>query len=191
MSRVIENPTELILSVAKKLASDEGLTGINMRTVAKECDIALGTIYNYYPTKMDLIIAIVESFWAECFSSLHTSYTQDLDFFQQLEYLYFYILKYLEQFKTNWLNDLSSLSTIHKQKGKQKEDEYMSHFIDLFTRLFQAHKHEFDPSLFNTFTQDELTHFIFSNFMMMLKNGDPNYEFFNSLLKRILISKGA
>ena len=67
----------------------------------------------------------------------------------------------------------------------------MSHFIGWFTRLFQAHKHEFDPSLFNTFTEDELTHFIFSNFMMMLKNGDPNYEFFNSLLKRILISKGA
>ena len=162
-----------------------------MRTVARECDIALGTIYNYYPTKMDLIIAIVDSFWSECFSSLHTSYDQNLDFFQQLEYLYFYILKYLEQFKTNWLNDLSSLSAINKQKGKQKESEYMSHFIGLCTKLFQAHKHEFDQELFNTFTEDELIRFIFSNFMTMLKRGDHNYQFFNALLKRILISKGA
>lgn len=187
MSRLIENPKELILSAAKQLASDEGLTQINMRTVAKECGIALGTIYNYYPTKMDLIIAIIESFWAECFSSLHASDLKDFDFFQKLEYLYFFILKYLEQFKSNWLNDLSSLSTIHKQKGKEKEDEYLSHFITFFERLFQAHKHEFNPNLFNTFTEDYLIHFIFSNFMMMLKHGDPHYEFFNALLKHILI----
>ena len=158
-----------------------------MRTIAKECDIALGTIYNYFPTKMDLIIAIVESFWEECFKTLHSSYDQDLDFFEQLESLYFYILEYLNQFKTNWLSDLSSLSSINKSKGKQKEEEYLAHFIGLFKKLFSAHKHEFDKTLFTKFNEDELIRFIFSNFMTMLKNGDCNYQFFNAILKRILL----
>lgn len=158
-----------------------------MRTVAKECDIALGTIYNYFPTKMDLIIAIVESFWAECFRTLRSSYDKNLDFFGQLEALYFYILEYLNQFKSNWLSDLSSLSSINKTKGKQKEEEYMSHFIGLFERLFKEHKHEFDETLFVTFDEDELIHFIFSNFISMLKKGDRNYKFFNAMLKRILL----
>lgn len=187
MARIIDNPRALILSVSRELASNEGLSQINMRTVATKCDIALGTIYNYFPTKTDLIIAIVESFWEECFRQVHKTYDHNLDFFKQLEALYFYILDYLEHFKTNWLSDLSSLSAMNKSKGKQKEQEYMSHFIDLFRRLFKKHRHEFNQNTFATFDEEKLINFIFSNFMMMLKNGEHDYEFFNSLLQRILL----
>ena len=61
---------ENILETCKKIVSNKGLTAINMRLVAKECNIALGSIYYYFPSKDDLLIAIIESVWEDIFLSL-------------------------------------------------------------------------------------------------------------------------
>ena len=39
---------EEILKAGRKIAQEKGLSAINMRSVAAECNIALGTLYNYY-----------------------------------------------------------------------------------------------------------------------------------------------
>lgn len=51
MARVIDNPKQLILSHAKVILYDHGYQKLSMRALSKACGIALGTIYNYYPTK--------------------------------------------------------------------------------------------------------------------------------------------
>lgn len=51
ISKISENMTKHILEISKEIAYKEGLSEISMRKVASKCDIALGTIYNYYPTK--------------------------------------------------------------------------------------------------------------------------------------------
>lgn len=40
---------------------------MNMRMVARECNIALGTLYNYYSDKNELLITTVESVWIDIF----------------------------------------------------------------------------------------------------------------------------
>lgn len=187
MSRIIENPKELILSTATTLAHEEGIASINMRAVAKKCDIALGTIYNYFPTKMDLVIAIIENFWNECFKEFHHAYDPTLDFFKQLEVLYFYMLNYLEQFRETWLKDLSTLPDLHKKQGKAREIAYMDHFIIVFEELLETHHVYFDQDSYNALGKKRLLHFIFSNFITMLKNNERDYEYFDLILKRILL----
>lgn len=38
-----------------------------MRAVASACSVALGSLYNYFPSKDDLLIATIESVWEEIF----------------------------------------------------------------------------------------------------------------------------
>lgn len=59
---------EAILDVCRGMVAKEGLSAINMRAVAKACDVALGTIYYYFPSKDDLLIATIESVWQHIFS---------------------------------------------------------------------------------------------------------------------------
>ena len=40
---------EAILKVCRQITASDGLPGLNMRTVANRCHIALGTLYNYFP----------------------------------------------------------------------------------------------------------------------------------------------
>lgn len=53
--------------VLDAIAAQEGLSALSMRTVARECGVALGTLYNYYADKDALLIATVESIWQEIF----------------------------------------------------------------------------------------------------------------------------
>jgi AcrR family transcriptional regulator len=48
-----------ILQAAAALASRGGMEAMQMRTVAERAGVALGTLYRYFPSKMDLVVAVV------------------------------------------------------------------------------------------------------------------------------------
>lgn len=56
---------EAILAVCRRLVAGRGLSTLSMRAVAADCGIALGTLYNYFADKDELLIATVESIWRE------------------------------------------------------------------------------------------------------------------------------
>ena len=58
---------EAIMETCRNIVANDGLSALNMRTVADHCHIALGTLYNYYSDKSSLLIATVESVWMDIF----------------------------------------------------------------------------------------------------------------------------
>ena len=54
-----------ILDTAFDIASASGLSGLSIRDVASACNVAVGTVYNSYPTKNDLVNDVVGRFWNE------------------------------------------------------------------------------------------------------------------------------
>lgn len=54
---------EAILDTCRKMVTTEGLSAINMRSVAKACGVAVGSLYNYFPSKGSLMQATVRSVW--------------------------------------------------------------------------------------------------------------------------------
>ena len=57
-----------IMQICRRIASEEGLKSLGMRKVAKECGIAIGTLYNYFSNKEELLIATITSIWLDIFS---------------------------------------------------------------------------------------------------------------------------
>ena len=45
----------------------KGIAAVNMRTVASECGIALGSLYNYFSSKSELLSATIEAVWKDIF----------------------------------------------------------------------------------------------------------------------------
>jgi AcrR family transcriptional regulator len=48
---------ERMLNVAARLASEGGFDAVQMRAVAAEADVALGTLYRYFPSKEYLLVS--------------------------------------------------------------------------------------------------------------------------------------
>ncbi|WCN38980.1 TetR/AcrR family transcriptional regulator [Aneurinibacillus uraniidurans] len=60
-----------ILAAANKIFVENGYRQADMRSIAKEAGIAVGTIYNYYPNKAVLYQAILNQQWEEFDRRIH------------------------------------------------------------------------------------------------------------------------
>ena len=78
---------EAILQVCRGIVASRGLSAVNMRSVADECHIALGTLYNYYSNKDELLLAIVEDIWKAIFHMDHKCPT-DFTFPEYVAYIF-------------------------------------------------------------------------------------------------------
>ncbi|NLX83577.1 MAG: TetR/AcrR family transcriptional regulator [Clostridiales bacterium] len=56
-----------ILAASRALVRDKGIQAVNMRSVAAACQVALGSIYNYFPSKAELMAAVVADVWQDIF----------------------------------------------------------------------------------------------------------------------------
>lgn len=54
---------EQILSSALEMARESGFTALDMRSLAARCGVAVGSLYNYFPSKSALMAAVVGEIW--------------------------------------------------------------------------------------------------------------------------------
>ncbi len=66
MNKVVTSKEEIMQS-SLELISEQGLTALSIRAVAEKCNIAVGSIYNYFGSKSDLLCEIVGSVWKDIF----------------------------------------------------------------------------------------------------------------------------
>lgn len=66
-----------ILDVSRALMKSRGWAAVNIRAVAAACDVSVGTIYNYFGSKSELITATVESIWQDIFHFPEQPYAFD------------------------------------------------------------------------------------------------------------------
>jgi AcrR family transcriptional regulator len=64
---------ERILDAAVDLASDGGYDAVQMREVAERADVALGTLYRYFPSKVHLLVSAMGRTFVELKESVQTA----------------------------------------------------------------------------------------------------------------------
>lgn len=65
MPKVIENLREKILTEANKQMQEVGYGAMTIQSIAKACGVGVGTVYNYFPSKDEIVIACVAADWME------------------------------------------------------------------------------------------------------------------------------
>ena len=95
MPKIIENIREQLLDEAKRQINEFGYENTTIRSVARECGIAVGTVYNYFKSKDMLIASFILKDWIECTDRIAT-YPKD-DVRAYLEFIH----QSLISFKSN------------------------------------------------------------------------------------------
>ncbi|MBK2403002.1 MULTISPECIES: TetR/AcrR family transcriptional regulator [unclassified Erysipelothrix] len=93
MPKIIHNIEEEIFASAEHLFYLHDYEDVSMKMIAKETNIAVGTLYNYYRDKASLYAAVVHKSWADTFARLKNCITTEVDFNakfrKRLEVLYY------------------------------------------------------------------------------------------------------
>lgn len=85
MPKIIENIEQKIYDSALKLFGEKGYDYVDMKSIAKEIGIAVGTLYNYYPNKEALFIDVFNKSWAETFKRIRVVKHEDASVIEQLK----------------------------------------------------------------------------------------------------------
>lgn len=186
MNKFSENPREVILETAKEIALAQGLYDINIRAVAKKCGISIGTVYNSFASKNDLLMAIIEDFWSNAFCDFDYCSCTDKSIYKKLDLLYQNLFVYLNRFIENWLEQLSLLKASEKNFGKQKENEVFIKIHRVIIRLLNEEESISPDTWTESFTKEKLAEFIFSNMLAMLRKREYDISFFMEALGRML-----
>ena len=89
MPKVINDVEKNIFNSAMNLFGNLGYDAVDMKMIANGAGIAVGTLYNYYPNKMQLYLSVLEFSWDDTLKKIDKS--KKLDISPELR-----IRKYLE-----------------------------------------------------------------------------------------------
>lgn len=70
MPKIIHNLENRLIEEAKKQIEEVGYSGTTIRSVAKACGVGVGTVYNYFSSKDELLVSYMLEDWKSCVAAI-------------------------------------------------------------------------------------------------------------------------
>ena len=77
MPKILDSMRDQLLTAARRQIESSGYAKTTIRSVAAECGIAVGTVYNYFPSKDMLIAAFLSEDWHACVDAIAAHESDD------------------------------------------------------------------------------------------------------------------
>jgi AcrR family transcriptional regulator len=180
MPKIIEEPREAILRHAKNIVLDEGFEQLTIRKVAKNADISIGTIYNYFPTKRDLTIQLMEDYWGSYLCVIDEIDQEQPDFYKKMLQIYQQLDLFVKTFQEVWIKNAS---------GSHPDEPFIKrkHFFDKLSKRLEdiLLNAQSAGTIKLSIEADTIAQFLMLNYFMMSMMNQFNYESFEKILKKL------
>ncbi|WP_312643845.1 TetR/AcrR family transcriptional regulator [Hydrogenoanaerobacterium sp.] len=186
MNNVITSK-EAILSAARQIAAEKGLPALNMRTVAAACGIAVGSVYNYFPSKTDLVIATIEDVWKSIFHKQAKGDTVR-SFIDEVQWLSDRIRTGTEEYPSFFTVHAMGVAQADRKKGRIVMNEYFVHMKAGLLQSLQADSNVRSGVFTSDFTQEDFVSFVFSNLITSFATNAKSCSTLFQVVRRILYS---
>lgn len=127
-----------IAKAAYTLAEEHGLSGLGIRSVAEACGVSVGTIYNHFPTKDDLMVEVIGSFWRNAFREDMCRVVPGERFDTFIARTVQAMATALATFRSDWLPQASALSMQGRDAGKMRESKAFAHMRSGMLSVLEA-----------------------------------------------------
>jgi len=173
MNKVVTSK-EAILAASRSIVMEKGISAVSMRSVADACSIAVGSLYNYFPSKAELLSAAVEDVWRDIF---HMGDCTKFDSFSDcLIWLFERVQKGCARYPGFFTFHSVSFAAGEKERGRLVMQQYFGHIKESLAQVLK-NDGNVRPDAFGTcLTVEEFVDFIFTVFTSMLLNGQDNYR---------------
>lgn len=174
-----------ILKSSQKLAFDTGLQSINIRKVAELSGVSIGSVYNYFPSKADLVAATVETVWESVFHGEEGN-SQPEGFVQCVVWLYNKILKGSEEYPSFFTLHSMSFAVEDKEKGRAVMTQYFAHMKKGLRYSLDEDKQACKDIFTDDFTKEDFINFVFSNIISLSIEKNKSCNTLIEVIKRLI-----
>ncbi len=116
-----------LLEAAFHIAQEHGLAALSVRGLAKACGVSVGTVYNHFPSKAELSVAVTELFFRRSFYEGFCHPEADENFVAYCRRLYDAAKGVLERFRATWLKGVASLPEAEAIAARASEASQLEH----------------------------------------------------------------
>lgn len=176
---------EEIFQIAKDMAMEKGLFKLTVRDLAKEADISIGSVYNLFSTKDNLILLLIEDYWEDSIKTLMPDDSINTnDFIENLENLYKNLLVISLKFHTDFIRDMEGLdanngeASLRMKKYKDKIKDYIKMLIEADMDVLKT--------LDDHFNKNDLAEFILEQFLNLIGKRSCDLGFTKVWLNKLL-----
>ncbi len=184
MNTIVTSKEE-ILKASRELIQQHGWSAINIRSVAAACGVSIGSIYNYFNSKADLVGATVESVWHEIFN-----HPEDVDVFQDTQACISWIYARMEYGCKQYpgfftLHSLGFMGE-NKSDGKQRMQQTWQHILDGLCSVLKRDVRIRPNAFSEQFTAEKFADILFSLMLSALLRQDYNPAAVLEIIRRTL-----
>lgn len=184
MAKIIPKAREQILRTAKTIVNTQGIDALNMRSVSRGCKIALGTIYNYFPTKADLLVELMVGYWDDFFIKVEDYLQEEHDFYTALRRIFDLQSQYVNAFRLEWLVPSFYQTPEGVQEGVPLKQRYLQRFTQQIESLLsKAHK---AGHICPKRCEQDTAQFIQFNLIALSQQHTISYDLFEEFLRELL-----
>lgn len=176
---------EIILSVAKEIVIQSGIQMINMREVAGKCGVSVGSVYNYFPSKGDLVIATIESVWSEIMHDFKVCVPK-LNFAENVLTLFKSVETGCQKYPSFFSIHAMSVASSDKSKGRNAMNNYFSYIKNVLLEALENDTKVRADAFTQKFTKQDFIDFIFENIISLLIKEKKSCYFLLEVIKRII-----
>lgn len=102
MPKKIENLKDMILQDARIILKKQGYEQLTIRKVANDCHIAVGTVYNYFPSKEMLAAYVMLEDWQKTLAQIKEKCQATEELTQAVQYIYEGVFSFASQYRSSW-----------------------------------------------------------------------------------------
>ena len=178
MPKVIENIRETILMTAKDTLLSEGYDRLSLRGVSRQCHIAVGTIYNYFPSKLALIAAIMLEDWTGQMQKIQRACASAENAEAGIKSIFLNLREFALLYQDVWNMSMQSKEVRDEMlNGRSRHQTLIEQIVGVIRILLERFEISYDSFL---------PHFIATSLLTYVMEPDFDYEQINIVFKKIM-----
>lgn len=180
MPKIIESPKEAIMEHAKNIVLKDGYDQLTIRNVAKDAGVSIGTVYNYFPTKRDLMVQLLEDYWNTYLVTIDEIDKKHENIYDKLHATYKELEATVKDFREIWVKNYPGG---HSDNAFTKRNDFLEKLNNRLEKILEASKDKGSINLpLDTYTTAK---FIIMNFFTMAMMNQFDYERFEKIMKKL------
>lgn len=175
---------EAIMRTCRDMVSEKGLSSLDMRSVARACHVALGSLYNYFPSKDALVTATIESVWQDIFHMEQCC--EQKPFPEYVGWIFDSVRQGTREYPHFFTAHSISVASSAREQARKTMEQYFSHMKAGMAQALRADPSVREDAFSASFSESDLIDFVLSNLLTLLAQQQDDCGVLLEVIRRVL-----
>ena len=179
---------QALLAASRAVARRQGLDGLSIRAVAAEAEVSVGSVYNHFSGKAELMAATVEEIWGQILSAPEAEPPED--FVSCVHGLFHRIRTGAGEYPGFFRGHAAGFLPEGRAGGRRAMEETLGQLRRILLRALEADRAVSPAAFDDCFTREQLAAFVLDSLRGQLSRGADSCGGLEQAVKTALQASG-